>query len=261
MALPIGFFAPLPLPMMIPFMGIQSAVMAEQFGTMFQYGKRRISAMSNAEFNALTPAKLQQDMTRQLQGMIPEMEKQIQAMGPMVAVIIKEFANYITLATAAVQDVATDAAGTGAGNIEYLLRHISHGHLPGIAGHPSYEGDTGEPVPTPTPTPTPTPDPVSDPGTFGEPKPGIDIPTAAEAKYLLYPSPFYPDAKLPLDRDGTVNMAILNKERNNLSKLLMKRLKAYNANRSNSSIRRLYDNIVKLVDQFQAKYGHRYLPT
>ncbi len=95
MVLPIGFFAPLPLPMMIPFMGIQSAVMAEQFGTMFQYGKRRISAMSNEEFNALTPEKLQQRMTTQLEGMVPEMEKQIQAMRPLIAIILREFGSYI----------------------------------------------------------------------------------------------------------------------------------------------------------------------
>ncbi len=102
MSLPIGFFAPLPLPMMIPFMGMQSAVMAEQFGTLFQYGKRRISAMSNEEFNALTPEILQIRMTEQLQKMIPEMEKQIQAMSPLVSTIIREFANYIKEAILAV---------------------------------------------------------------------------------------------------------------------------------------------------------------
>ncbi len=98
MSLPIGFFAPLPLPMMIPFMGIQSAVMAEQFGTMFQYGKRRISAMSNEQFNELTFEKLQSEMTKQLEGMIPEMKKQIQAMQPLVEHIIHEFGNYLRLA-------------------------------------------------------------------------------------------------------------------------------------------------------------------
>ncbi len=88
--------------MMIPFMGMQSAVMAEQFGTLFQYGKRRISAMSNEEFNALTPEILQIRMSEQLQKMIPEMEKQIQSMSPLVSVIIREFANYIKLAITAV---------------------------------------------------------------------------------------------------------------------------------------------------------------
>ena len=76
-------------------MGIQSAVMAEQFGTMFQYGKRRISAMSNEEFNSLTFEKLQNRMTLQLEGMIPEMEKQIQAMAPLMKTIVREFAVYL----------------------------------------------------------------------------------------------------------------------------------------------------------------------
>ncbi len=113
MSLPtIGFFAPLPLPMMIPFMGIQSAVMAEQFGTMFQYGKRRISAMSNEEFNALTPEKLQQRMTMNLQGMIPEMEKQIQTMGPLMEIILKEFGSYLSRAYELIVHEGRHALGT-----------------------------------------------------------------------------------------------------------------------------------------------------
>ncbi len=135
--LPIGFFAPLPLPMMIPFMGIQSAVMAEQFGTLFQYGKRRISAMSNEEFNKLTPEMLQERITTQIQGMIPEMEKQIQAMRPMVLVIMKEFAEYVRLATEAIAK----------GGSEYL-EHAAHGH---IFGHGDSYVDPTQPPPTGTP--------------------------------------------------------------------------------------------------------------
>ncbi len=154
--LPIGFFAPLPLPMMIPFMGIQSAVMAEQFGTMFQYGKRRISAMSNEEFNKMTPEMLQARITTQIQGMIPEMEKQIQAMRPMVVIIMKEFAEYVRLATEAIAK----------GGEEYLT-HAAHGH---IFGH----GDTYVPPPTTT-EPTPQPEPSPEP-TPTEPAPGISPP-------------------------------------------------------------------------------------
>ncbi len=45
--LPIGFFMPLPLPIMIPFMMWQSAAIAAGFGTYFQCAKRKVSAMSN----------------------------------------------------------------------------------------------------------------------------------------------------------------------------------------------------------------------
>ncbi len=75
--LPIGFFMPLPLAMMIPFMGIQSAVMMKQAGENWQYGKRRISAMSNEEFNVLTPQKLNQNNNSEIRSMIPDMKQAI----------------------------------------------------------------------------------------------------------------------------------------------------------------------------------------
>ncbi len=51
-------FLPIPLAMMIPFMGAQSLVLGKAFGEGFQYGKRKISAMTNEEFNKLTPSDI-----------------------------------------------------------------------------------------------------------------------------------------------------------------------------------------------------------
>ncbi len=95
MVLPIGFFMPLPLAMMIPFMGIQSAVMAKQFGENFQFGKRRISAMSNEEFNKLTPQTLNENANRELKSMIPSMEKSIIEMRSFQTFLIQEFIKMI----------------------------------------------------------------------------------------------------------------------------------------------------------------------
>ncbi len=134
-------------------MGIQSAVMAEQFGTMFQYGKRRISAMSNDEFNKLTYQDLQNRMTKQLEGMIPEMEKQIQAMRPMVQVIIAEFANYIKLALEALPNL-----GGGIGVDDFS--HLEHGHLPHGELLPPPPVGTITPPPTYVPPPTLPSDPT-----------------------------------------------------------------------------------------------------
>ncbi len=83
-------FMPLPLPMMIPFMAMQSFAMAEQFGKGFQYGKRKISAMKNAKFNALTPEKIQIDFNRELKGMIPQMQESLQSMRPLVSTVLEE---------------------------------------------------------------------------------------------------------------------------------------------------------------------------
>lgn len=75
---PIGGFMPIPLAMMIPFMATQSMVMGDAFGRSYQYGKRKISAMTNEEFNALTPEMLTQEILSQYKNMIPHLKQSIQ---------------------------------------------------------------------------------------------------------------------------------------------------------------------------------------
>ncbi len=104
-------FMPLPLAIMIPFMGIQSGVMAQQFGMNFQYGKRKISAMSNEEFNKLTPAGMQADFSTQIKGMIPTFEKSLQDMRPFQRMI---FVEMIAAFKEAV-DLGLDVARAGLG--------------------------------------------------------------------------------------------------------------------------------------------------
>ncbi len=83
-------FLPIPLAMMIPFMGAQSLVIGKQFGEGFQYGKRKISAMSNEEFNKMTPQKLAQDNAAELRQMIPSMQKAITDMRSFQSFIVRE---------------------------------------------------------------------------------------------------------------------------------------------------------------------------
>ncbi len=71
-------------------MGAQSLVLGKQFGEGFQYGKRKISAMSNEEFNKLTPAKLAQDNAEELKQMIPSMMGAITDMRSFQSFIVKE---------------------------------------------------------------------------------------------------------------------------------------------------------------------------
>ncbi len=77
MALPIGGFMPIPLALMIPFMATQSLVMGEAFGIAFQYGKRRISAMSNEDFNKLTIEEVASQMFKSYENIIPELKQSI----------------------------------------------------------------------------------------------------------------------------------------------------------------------------------------
>ncbi len=75
--LPIGLFAPFPLAMMIPFMAGQSLAMGEAFGKGFQYGKRKISSMSNEDFNALDFKGLSESVATDYKVMIPSMQQSL----------------------------------------------------------------------------------------------------------------------------------------------------------------------------------------
>ncbi len=77
MVLPIGGFMPIPLAMMIPFMATQSIVMGDAFGKAYQFGKRKISAMSNEEFNALKLSDLIADMQVEFKASIPSIKQSI----------------------------------------------------------------------------------------------------------------------------------------------------------------------------------------
>ncbi len=77
MVLPVGGFFPIPLAMMIPFMATQSLVMGEAFGKAFQFGKRKISAMSNDEFNKLNIEQVASEMFASYKNILPELKTSI----------------------------------------------------------------------------------------------------------------------------------------------------------------------------------------
>ncbi len=136
-------FMPLPLAIMIPFMGIQSGVMAQQFGMNFQYGKRKISAMSNEEFNKLTPQQMQVDFSTMIEGMIPTFEKSLRDMRPFQRMIFIEMIAAFKEAVDLGIDIAKGVVGvppTGTPDIDphkflspkEIEEHKKHGHLGGV---------------------------------------------------------------------------------------------------------------------------------
>ncbi len=100
-------FLPIPLAMMIPFMGMQSLVIGKQFGEGFQFGKRKISAMTNDEFNKLTPAMIAQRSADELKAMIPSMQQSLQDMRVFQTFIVQEL-------IATVKQLPNDIFGVGA---------------------------------------------------------------------------------------------------------------------------------------------------
>ncbi len=150
-------------------MGIQSAVMAKQFGENFQYGKRRISAMSNEEFNKLTPKMIQDNANAELKAMIPSMEESVREMRVFQTFLIREFLKTLN-----------DAIKAGFGELFGInqdtlsnIEHYLHGHGGG------HDGTTPEPEPEPTPT-TPSGD---DPD---KPSPPTEVPTTGFKYSVTY---------------------------------------------------------------------------
>ncbi len=106
----IGFFAPLPLPIMIPFMAMQSAAMANAFGTFFQYGKRKISSMTNEDFNKLTPDDLTQMNLQTTKDMIPHLETSFKQMDELNRAVLHAFGDFIGNANEVIKERAEDTS-------------------------------------------------------------------------------------------------------------------------------------------------------
>ncbi len=91
----LSLFAPLPLALMIPFMAAQSFAMGEAFGKGFQSGKRRISSMTNEQFNTKTQPQIFAETTADISAMIPSMKKQMTEFTFLQSDIIQELIGYI----------------------------------------------------------------------------------------------------------------------------------------------------------------------
>ncbi len=130
-------------------MGAQSLVIGKMFGEGFQYGKRKISAMPNEEFNKLTFEKMMSNAREELKASIPTMNAAMQDMQPMVEVVVREFFNYISLVTKVI-------TGTGEGpNIYQKEGHDIGDWIAQQIGIPHTPHDGGPTIPV-TPVIPPT---------------------------------------------------------------------------------------------------------
>ncbi len=107
----VSGFLPVPLPMMIPFMGAQSLVIGKMFGEGFQYGKRKISAMPNEEFNKLTFESMMSNARDEMKASIPTMQKALGDMQPLVQTVIHEFFDYIKIISAMLPEQTRQLTG------------------------------------------------------------------------------------------------------------------------------------------------------
>ncbi len=152
--LPIGFFAPLPLAIMIPFMAAQSFAMGHAFGTSFQYGKRKISSMSNDEFNALNVTYLHDTLQADIRAMIPSMNESFHRMESFQIEIIQSMLNtMIKAGDAFVQFIRGEGATTITNQLGLTTDEPGHEDLQGFPEfipHAHAEDSTFTPTPTTT---------------------------------------------------------------------------------------------------------------
>ncbi len=112
MSSPLSGFTAVPNPQMLAFMGAQSFVMMYQAGEGWQYGKRKISAMSNEDFNKLTPLKLLQNQSAVLRTAIGTIEKSMNDMTPMIRTIIRQYGDFLKEIVAVAPPVISDVSAT-----------------------------------------------------------------------------------------------------------------------------------------------------
>ncbi len=151
-ALPIGGFMPIPLAMMIPFMAAQSIIMGDAFGKGYQFGKRKISAMTNEEFNSLSQSDLISEMQKEFKEAIPSIKQSLSDSTELQTRIVGEMLRILpALVTAGTKTLAEEGkalAGEGQEMLEKLSKFFSQG-----ANIPQAFGQTAVGPPPPSAAP------------------------------------------------------------------------------------------------------------
>ncbi len=158
MSLPISGFMPIPLAIMPPFMAYQSLVMGDAFGRAFQFGKRKISAMGNEEFNKLDIVTMFETISNEYTRMIPTVEKSMSASTELQVAIVKEMLKIIpALGQMLIKGVFGEDTG------EHILHGYIFGHQEPTPPRPPQQPPRFTP-PIPPPTAPPfVPPPVQPP--------------------------------------------------------------------------------------------------
>ncbi len=131
MSSPISGFTAIPNPQMLAFMPIQSYLMMYFAGSGWQYGKRKISAMSNEQFNKLTPEELLQQHSIELKNMLPTLEKSLNDVTPLVRILIEQYGDFIKEAIKAIPP----AVGTAVTGLQEQLFPKSPGSIYDMVKH------------------------------------------------------------------------------------------------------------------------------
>ncbi len=128
MSLPISGFTAVPNPQMLSYMMSQSWIMMFAAGGAWQYGKRRISAMSNEEFNKTTPLSLLKEHTQLLREAIPSIQQSLNDMTPLIKTLMEQFGDFVNEAVKAIPQTVANILGTPGGEFSNIPTTV------GVAG-------------------------------------------------------------------------------------------------------------------------------
>ncbi len=129
MSSPLSGFTAVPNPQMLAFMGAQSFIMMYQAGEGWQYGKRKISAMSNEDFNKLTPEIVMQKQAVVLKNSLDTIQKSMNDMTPMISTIVEQYGDFIHEIIKSLPQIAQNIVGG---------EEHEHGEFSTRAGTPAF---------------------------------------------------------------------------------------------------------------------------
>ncbi len=101
MSLPISGFTAVPNPMMLSFLATQGFAIMYYGGAGWQFGKRKVSGMSNEEVNKMSPNEFLMKLHSETKTMVPTMQQGMEDMTPLIKTTIEQFGSYIREAIAA----------------------------------------------------------------------------------------------------------------------------------------------------------------
>ncbi len=113
MSLPISGFTAVPNPMMLSFLATQGFAIMYYGGAGWQFGKRKVSGMSNEEVNKMTPNEFLQQLHAETKLMVPTMQQGMKDMTPLIKTTIEQFGSYIREAIAAFPQAVANVFSQG----------------------------------------------------------------------------------------------------------------------------------------------------
>ncbi len=102
MSFPNSGFTAVPNPMMLSFLATQGFAIMYYGGAGWQFGKRKVSGMSNEEINKMSPNEFLMKLHSETKTMVPTMSQGMKDMTPLIRTTMIEFGAYVREAIQAV---------------------------------------------------------------------------------------------------------------------------------------------------------------